>query len=91
MSHGDQVDRVSDDFVPLAKTATCPIAAVKHKSLPVYGVQFHPEVTHTPLGSHILHNFLTARLRLHAARGSWATSPSETIAADAAADRQATA
>src|SRR5437762_13955770 len=33
MSHGDQVARVSDDFVPLAKTATCPIAAVKHKSL----------------------------------------------------------
>ena len=60
MSHGDQVSRVSDDFVSLAKTATCPIAAVKHKSLPVFGVQFHPEVTHTPLGSHLLHNFLTA-------------------------------
>jgi len=60
MSHGDQVSRVSDDFVPLARTKTCPIAAVKHKSLPVFGVQFHPEVTHTPLGSHILHNFLTA-------------------------------
>ena len=59
MSHGDQVARVSDDFVSLAKTKTCPIAAVKHKSLPVFGVQFHPEVTHTPLGSHILHNFLT--------------------------------
>jgi GMP synthase (glutamine-hydrolysing) len=60
MSHGDQVKRVSDDFVPLAETATCPIAAVKHKSLSVFGVQFHPEVTHTPLGSHMLHNFLTA-------------------------------
>src|SRR5262245_37689346 len=60
MSHGDQVSRVSDDFVPLAQTATCPIAAVKHNSLPVFGVQFHPEVTHTPSGSHILHNFLTA-------------------------------
>ena len=60
MSHGDQVTRVSDDFVSLAKTSTCPIAAVKHKSLPVFGLQFHPEVTHTPLGSHMLHNFLTA-------------------------------
>jgi GMP synthase (glutamine-hydrolysing) len=59
MSHGDQVSRVSDDFIPLAKTKTCPIAAVKHKTLPVFGVQFHPEVTHTPLGSHMLHNFLT--------------------------------
>jgi GMP synthase (glutamine-hydrolysing) len=60
MSHGDQVARVSDDFIPLASTATCPIAAVKHKTLPVFCVQFHPEVTHTPLGSHILHNFVTA-------------------------------
>ncbi|HZN33117.1 MAG TPA: glutamine-hydrolyzing GMP synthase [Pirellulaceae bacterium] len=58
MSHGDQVMRVSDDFTPLAKTGTCPIAAVKHKSLPIYCVQFHPEVTHTAIGSHLLHNFL---------------------------------
>src|SRR5690349_13226550 len=38
MSHGDQVSRVSDDFVPLAKTNTCPIAAVRHRSLPVYAM-----------------------------------------------------
>ena len=60
MSHGDQVSRVSDDFVSLARTQTCPIAAVRHKKLPVFGVQFHPEVTHTPLGGTILHNFLMA-------------------------------
>jgi GMP synthase (glutamine-hydrolysing) len=59
MSHGDQVTSVSDDFLSLAHTETCPLAAVKHKRLPVYGLQFHPEVTHTPLGSMILHNFLT--------------------------------
>lgn len=58
MSHGDQVNQVSDDFVPLAATPTCPFAAVEHKSLPVFGLQFHPEVTHTPLGGTILHNFL---------------------------------
>ncbi len=58
MSHGDQVFRVSDDFVPLACTDTCPIAAVRHRTLQVYGLQFHPEVTHTPQGSTILHNFL---------------------------------
>ena len=58
MSHGDQVSRVSDDFLSLARTATCPIAAVRHKRLPVFGVQFHPEVTHTPLGGTMLHNFL---------------------------------
>ncbi len=59
MSHGDQVAEVSDDFLPLAATDTCPLAAVRHRSLPVYGLQFHPEVTHTPEGLKILGNFLT--------------------------------
>lgn len=58
MSHGDQVHQVSDDFVSLARTDTCPVAAVKHQSLPVYGLQFHPEVTHTPQGRTLLKNFL---------------------------------
>lgn len=58
MSHGDIVDELSSDFVPLAQTANCPVAAVKHVSRPVYGLQFHPEVTHTPYGSQILRNFL---------------------------------
>jgi GMP synthase (glutamine-hydrolysing) len=60
MSHGDQVESVSDDFLPLAQTATCPIAAVKHRCLPIYGVQFHPEVTHTSAGPTILRNFLNS-------------------------------
>jgi GMP synthase (glutamine-hydrolysing) len=58
MSHGDQVQSVSEDFSPLASTDTCPVAAVKHNTLPVYGLQFHPEVTHTPEGSILLKNFL---------------------------------
>jgi GMP synthase (glutamine-hydrolysing) len=58
MSHGDVVNDLSADFVPLARTANCPIAAVKHATRAVYGVQFHPEVTHTPNGSQILRNFL---------------------------------
>jgi len=58
MSHGDQVTTVSAEFTPLARTGSCPIAAVKHRDLPVYGLQFHPEVTHTPLGNLILRNFL---------------------------------
>ncbi len=41
-----------------------PIAAVKHRSLPIYGVQFHPEVTHTPQGTQVLAQFPHARLRL---------------------------
>jgi GMP synthase (glutamine-hydrolysing) len=59
MSHGDQVDTVSNDFVSLARTDTCHHAAVKHRTRPLYGLQFHPEVTHTPEGKKILANFLT--------------------------------
>lgn len=58
MSHGDQVNQLTSDFEPLAATPTCPIAAVRHKGGKFYGVQFHPEVTHTPRGAEILKNFL---------------------------------
>jgi len=58
MSHGDQVNELSDDFVALATTDSCPYAAVKHKGGKFYGVQFHPEVTHTPRGVDIIKNFL---------------------------------
>ena len=68
MSHGDQVDGLSHDFVPLARTATCPLAAIRHASLPVFGLQFHPEVTHTPAGGTILRNFLTGPC---GCSGSW--------------------
>jgi len=57
-SHGDQVGKLSTDFVTIAATDTCPYASVKHKKNKFYGVQFHPEVTHTPKGSVILKNFL---------------------------------
>ena len=68
MSHGDQVVSVSQEFVPLAMTATCPIAAVRHNRRSIFGLQFHPEVTHTPQGSKILENFLTKICRCG---GSW--------------------
>ncbi len=58
MSHGDQVDKLSDDFESLAATASCACAAVKHRRRDVYGLQFHPEVTHTPRGAEIFRNFL---------------------------------
>jgi GMP synthase (glutamine-hydrolysing) len=58
MSHGDQVQTVSGDWVPLAATEACPIAAVKHRTRPVFGLQFHPEVSHTAHGGLILQNFL---------------------------------
>ena len=57
-SHGDQIEQIDKDFITLATTRTCPHAAVKHVSRKFYGVQFHPEVSHTPRGTQILQNFL---------------------------------
>jgi GMP synthase (glutamine-hydrolysing) len=68
MSHGDQVASVSDDFISLARTETCTHAAVKHRGRPQYGLQFHPEVTHTPDGKTILANFLT---KVCGCTGTW--------------------
>lgn len=58
MSHGDQVTGLSEQFTTLASTPTCPVAAVRHHTKPIVAIQFHPEVTHTPMGGTILHNFL---------------------------------
>ncbi len=58
MSHGDQILDLPDDFLPLAVTPTCPYAATRHRTRPFYGVQFHPEVTHTPRGEMLFSNFL---------------------------------
>jgi GMP synthase (glutamine-hydrolysing) len=58
MSHGDQVLDLAEHFDTLASTPTCPHAAVRHKTRPIYGLQFHPEVTHTPHGVDMLRNFL---------------------------------
>ena len=58
MSHGDQVESLPDSFRILAVTRTCLCAAVQHRTIPFVGVQFHPEVTHTPHGIDIFRNFL---------------------------------
>lgn len=58
MSHGDQVRDAHGDLAVLASTDTCAVAAVAHRSKPFFGVQFHPEVTHTPHGIDVLRNFL---------------------------------
>jgi len=58
MSHGDVVSAVDDRFLVLARTEGCPVAAIRHTRRPFFGVQFHPEVSHTPLGREILENFL---------------------------------
>src|SRR5207249_3309137 len=67
-SHGDQVHELPEDFVALGTTRTCPLAAARHATRPFYGVQFHPEVTHTPRGEQIFHNFLYEICR---ASGTW--------------------
>ncbi|MEL7087893.1 MAG: glutamine-hydrolyzing GMP synthase [Planctomycetota bacterium] len=68
MSHGDQVNSLPPEFIATATTATCPYAAARHKEKPFYGVQFHPEVTHTPHGGDILTNFLFNACGCH---GDW--------------------
>lgn len=71
MSHGDQVESLTGDFDPIASTSTCPNAAVKHKTLPIYGLQFHPEVTHTEFGGQLLGNFVRNVCGCH---GNWRIS-----------------
>ncbi len=68
MSHGDQIHDLPDDFLALATTPTCPYAAARHKTRAFYGVQFHPEVTHTPRGEQIFQNFL---YEICKCRGAW--------------------
>jgi GMP synthase (glutamine-hydrolysing) len=71
MSHGDQVTRLGPDFVTLASTATCPVAAVRHLPTGFLGIQFHPEVTHTPEGKTLLNNFL---YQICGCRGDWSVA-----------------
>ena len=71
MSHGDQVVLSNNDFIALASTETCPVAAVRHMQRPVYGLQFHPEVAHTEHGGKILRNFL---YEICGCRGTWKMS-----------------
>ncbi|HNU75721.1 MAG TPA: glutamine-hydrolyzing GMP synthase, partial [Deltaproteobacteria bacterium] len=58
MSHGDHVVRPPEGFEVLAHTDACPVAAMGSEERNIYGVQFHPEVVHTPRGKEILKNFL---------------------------------
>lgn len=58
MSHGDQVSTLPEGFVAIAKTTNTAIAAMMDPLRKFYAVQFHPEVTHTPLGKEIFHHFV---------------------------------
>ena len=58
MSHGDRVDRLPEGFRLIGETHNAPAAAIADEAHQIYGVQFHPEVAHTPRGGEILGNFL---------------------------------
>ncbi|MCP4649939.1 MAG: glutamine-hydrolyzing GMP synthase [PVC group bacterium] len=68
MSHEDKVKKLPKDFLALAHTCNSKIASFAHKKRPIFGLQFHPEVVHTPKGKIILKNFL---FKVCGAKGLW--------------------
>lgn len=68
MSHGDKLDKLPSGFQSIAVTANSPVAAVANVKSRIYGVQFHPEVAHTPLGAKIIGNFL---FKICGFKGNW--------------------
>ncbi|MBV9489513.1 MAG: glutamine-hydrolyzing GMP synthase [Verrucomicrobia bacterium] len=57
-SHGDKITSLPPGFVSVGVTENSPYAAIEHPGRKLYGLQFHPEVAHTPLGKEVLENFL---------------------------------
>jgi GMP synthase (glutamine-hydrolysing) len=58
MSHGDQLTSLPPNFITIASTPTSPFTAIAHEDKPIYGVQFHPEVSHSPKGKEIIGAFV---------------------------------
>jgi len=58
-SHADEVTGLPPDFVQLARSDVCEIEAMRHKTRPLFGVQWHPEVSHTEKGDELLLNFIS--------------------------------
>ena len=71
MSHTDFIDKVPDGFEVTASTSSCPTAAYENAEKRLYGVQFHPEVNHTPRGKDMLKNFL---YNVCGCKGDWLMS-----------------
>ncbi|MCR5153775.1 MAG: glutamine-hydrolyzing GMP synthase [Lachnospiraceae bacterium] len=68
MSHFDYVKRMAPGFKSVANSANCPVAACENAEKKLYGIQFHPEVLHTPYGSKMLFNFVR---NICGCEGSW--------------------
>ncbi len=58
-SHNDEIKELGEDLIGLAHSENCKYQAIKHRTRPIYGVQFHPEVEHTEYGAEIFKNFLS--------------------------------
>ena len=71
MSHRDRVLRAPEGFAVTASSPDCPVAAMENAAARLYGVQFHPEVTHTDCGRALLENFLYG---VCGCRGGWRMS-----------------
>ena len=71
MSHGDSIVRVPEGFRPTAQTQSTPVAAMADAHRRFYGIQFHPEVVHTPAGRDLLRNFV---LNIAGARPTWTSA-----------------
>jgi len=71
MSHGDALSQIPAGFEPIAHTENAPICAIRNPARRIFGVQFHPEVAHTPDGKKILSNFL---FKICGARGGWTSA-----------------
>src|SRR5690606_27505302 len=68
MSHGDRVIRLPAGFHVVASTDSAPFAAIANEGRKIYGVQFHPEVVHTPDGAKLLRNFVRS---VAGCKGDW--------------------
>ena len=68
MSHGDHLTALPQGFDIIAHTDNAPIAAIRHRDRKIFGIQFHPEVVHTPRGADILANFV---FKACGCRGDW--------------------
>ena len=75
MSHGDRIERLPPGFAPVARTANSPVAAMADPKRGFFGLQFHPEVVHTPRGAALLGNFVH---RVCGCSGSGTCTPSST-------------
>ncbi len=71
MSHGDSISQLPKGFEPIAHSKNAPICAIRNPDKKIFGVQFHPEVVHTPEGKKVLSNFLFHACK---AKGGWTST-----------------